>query len=169
MDKIEARRLALNNRKNEDKITASKLVLEAIIKSKVLDDYSNVGIYYPLGNELDIMPLIDYYPNISFYLPITKKNIYFVKYNQNDILIDGPFNTKEPIGEMVDRDKIEVFLIPCVGISNTNQRIGYGKGYYDRYLSDYNGLKIGVCYKSGSNLDVKCDDYDVVLDCVFLG
>ena len=169
MNKKQARSLALKNRKNEDKIIASKLVLEAIIKSKILDNYSNIGIYYPLGNEINIMPLLEYYPNIKFYLPITKENIYFVKYITNDKLIDGPFHTKEPVGEMVNRDLIEVFIIPCVGISNTKQRIGYGKGYYDRYLSGYNGLKIGVCYKSESNLDVECDDFDVVLDYVFLG
>lgn len=169
MLKKEARGLALANRKNEDIIKASNIVVEAIIKSKLLDDKSNIGIYYPLGKEIDITTLLDYYPNKNFYLPITKDEIYFVNYNKNTKLINGPFNTKEPVGDKVDREKIDVFIIPCVAISNLNQRIGYGKGYYDRYLSGYSGLKLGICYKNSAGLDVECDDFDVVLDYIFLG
>ena len=62
-----------------------------------------------------------------------------------------------------------MFLIPCVGITNENKRIGYGKGYYDRYLSGYSGLKIGIVYKELNNIDLKCDIYDVILDMVFEG
>lgn len=167
MKKIEARKLALELRKNENKNEASNNVIEALIKSSILNGFKNVGIYFPIGKEIDIMPLVLKYKNINFYLPKTKDEIEFVKYNGN--LVDGSFHTKEPIGNSVNRDLIECFLIPCVAISKDLKRVGYGKGYYDRYLNGYKGLKIGICYNSGANLDIEMDSFDLVLDKIFLG
>ncbi len=167
MNKAEARILSLNLRKKENKIKASNNIIEALIKSNILNNFKKVGIYYPIGNEIDIMPLINYYKNIEFYLPKTEDEISFIKYD--GLLIDGPFKTKEPVGEIIKRDLIECFIIPCVAISKDLKRLGYGKGYYDRYLNDYKGLKIGICYKNSSYLDIEMDSFDVKLDKIFIG
>ena len=167
MNKAEARILSLNLRKKENKIKASNNIIEALIKSNILNNFKKVGIYYPIGNEIDIMPLINYYKNIEFYLPKTEDEISFIKYD--GLLIDGPFKTKEPVGEIIKRDSIECFIIPCVAISKDLKRLGYGKGYYDRYLNDYKGLKIGICYNDVANLDIEMDSFDVKLDKIFIG
>ena len=166
--KKEARKKAYSLIKENDSTISSMVIIKNIIESKILDNYNNIGIYYPIGNEINIIPLVKYYKNKNFYLPITKDVLYFSKYNYLDELVDGPFKTKEPKGRIISRDEIECFLIPCVGISN-NKRIGYGKGYYDKYLKDYNGLKIGICYKNTSNLNCMMDEFDVDLDMIFVG
>ncbi|MCR5231364.1 MAG: hypothetical protein K6B64_01835, partial [Acholeplasmatales bacterium] len=74
---------------------------------------------------------------------------------------------KEPITEAVNRDLIDCYIIPCVGISN-NKRIGYGKGYYDRFLEGYKGLVIGITYKDFV-FDCNMDNHDRELDLVVLG
>ncbi len=167
MNKEEARRSALDLRFNENKKEASNNVIEALIKSKILNKFKNVGIYYPIGKEIDITPLISYYKDINFYLPKTEDELSFIKFDGN--LVNGPFHTKEPIGKKINRDIIECFIIPCVAISKDKRRIGYGKGYYDRYLKDYKGLKIGICYKNSSYMDIKTDSFDIKLDEIFLG
>ena len=169
MRKDEARKLALSLRKQIDNKAISKIVVDDILSSKVLDKYSNIGIYYPIGKEIDIMDIMNYYPNKKFFLPITRDEISFIEYKKDDKLVDGMFNTKEPIGEIISRDNIECFIIPCVVISKDNMRVGYGKGYYDRYLKDYKGLKIGIAYKDASNLDIEMDLFDLTLDKIFLG
>lgn len=163
------RNKALELRKNKNKDISSKNVIEKLISSNILDKFTNIGIYYPIGNEINIMDLVNIYPNKRFYLPITREEISFVEYNLNDKLVKGPFKTLEPVGDEVSRDLIECFIIPCVAISNENKRIGYGKGYYDRYLNGYKGYKIGVCYIESGDIDIKLDSYDVVLDCKILG
>ncbi|MBQ3253291.1 MAG: 5-formyltetrahydrofolate cyclo-ligase [Acholeplasmatales bacterium] len=167
MNKKEARAYALETRKKLDNKSASKTVFDALYISNILNNFDHIGIYYPIGKEIDITCLKDKYPNKTFYLPITKEDLYFSLYDGN--LIKGPFNTKEPTGSYINRDKIECFIIPCVAISNTNQRLGYGKGYYDKYLDGYKGIKIGVCYKELSNLKIECNEYDIELDYVFVG
>ena len=167
MNKIEARKKALDIRKELDSNTISNKIVEEIIKSNILDSYNHIGIYYPIGNEINIIGLLDYYKDKNFYLPITRDEIHFIKYQTNDKLVKAKFNTYEPIGEIVNRSNIECFIIPCVAISANNKRLGYGKGYYDRYLSNYDGLKIGVCYKELTNIDIIMDEHDIKLDKVF--
>lgn len=169
MDKNYIRKEALKDRKNCDSNTISKKVLDTIIEKKLLDKFKRIGIYYPIGNEINIMGLIDHYKDKEFYLPKTNEEIEFIHYKKGDLLIDGPFKTKEPKGESVNRDLIECFIIPCVAISKSNQRIGYGKGYYDRYLKDYNGYKIGICYSCFGDVDINCDSFDIYLDTKILG
>lgn len=167
MNKKEARIFALNLRKKENKNKASNIIIEALIKSNILNDFKRIGIYYPIGNEIDIMPLINHFKDIEFYLPKTEDEISFIKYD--GILKDGPFKTKEPVGNIIKRDLIDCFIIPCVAISKDLKRLGYGKGYYDRYLNDYKGLKIGICYEDATNLDIEMDSFDVKLDKIFIG
>ena len=167
MDKQEARRNILNKRKNMDSINASKVCFDALIISNILAKYKRIGLYYPIGSEINLMPLVDYYPDKEFYLPSTGSSLSFRRYNGK--LVPGPFRTMEATGSVIDRDKIECFIIPCVGISTDNRRIGYGKGYYDRYLDGYSGLKIGVCYKNFSMLDIKMDESDIRLDIIITG
>lgn len=169
MTKAIARKEALSLRKLENSDLVSIDIVNQIIESKVLDLYDNIGIYYPIGNEINIMKLVELYPNKNFYLPITRDEIDFIKYNKDDVLVDGLFNTKEPKGDIVKRDIIECYLVPCVAITNDNKRIGYGKGYYDRYLNDYKGMKIGICYKSSANIESDTDYYDLVLDKKIIG
>lgn len=169
MDKNYVRKEALEKRNSLNKNIASSNVISEIINSNILNNHNNIGIYYPIGNEIDIMRLQELYPNKNFFLPITRDEIYFVRYRRNDILLEAKFHTKEPIGEIVKRDSITCFLIPCVAISKDNKRIGYGKGYYDRYLASYNGLKVGICYKELSEYDVILDEHDIKLDLVIKG
>ncbi|MBQ9900258.1 MAG: 5-formyltetrahydrofolate cyclo-ligase [Acholeplasmatales bacterium] len=167
MNKEETRKYALSIRnKLANESINNKIVngLEEAIKK-----YNRIGIYYPIGSEINILNIIKKYPNKKFYLPITRDEISFIEYKLGDTLVDAKFKTKEPVGDITPRDMIECFIIPCVAISKTRQRLGYGKGYYDRYLKDYKGFKIGVIYKELNNLDFKSDSYDVYLDLVIEG
>ncbi|MBE6137970.1 MAG: 5-formyltetrahydrofolate cyclo-ligase [Erysipelotrichaceae bacterium] len=169
MNKNEARSKALKLRKNENKAISSEVALNSLLEMGILNDINHIGIYYPIGKEINIIDIVNKFPDKKFYLPITRDDISFIEYKLNDNLVDGPFNTKEPIGDIVNRSRIECFIIPCVSVGNGNRRIGYGKGYYDRYLDGYEGIKIGICYKSGINLDVICDEHDIILDYVIAG
>ena len=159
---------ALEKRKNKDNIKSSNKVVLDLINSKILDNHKNIGIYYPIGKEISLLGLLEHYKDKNFYLPITRDEISFIKYSLGDNLVDAKFHTKEPIGDITKRDSITCFLIPCVAVSNDLKRIGYGKGYYDRYLKGYNGLKIGICY-SDCIYDIELDSYDIKLDLVIKG
>ncbi len=169
MDKITARAFALEKRKKESSSRASSVVIQQILDSKMLENFTDIGIYYPIRNEISILKLMDYYPNKRFYLPKTAEELSFVLYKKDSPLVDGKFHTKELHGDSVCRDRIQCFFIPCVAISKDKKRIGYGKGYYDRYLEGYRGVCIGIGYASCSDLDIECERYDICLNHIFVG
>lgn len=65
-------------------------------------------------------------------LEIGSFNIYEPKYNQNNV---------------IDKSLIEFFIIPGLCFDESYNRLGYGRGYYDRYLINTKGYKIGVTFK----------------------
>lgn len=57
-----------------------------------------------------------------------------------------------------------ISILPGFAFDKNGYRIGYGKGYYDRFLQKYNGLKIGVCYNQCIAKDLPHGRYDVSAD-----
>ena len=166
MLKKELRKSLLEKRDSLEDISLS--IVSDIINSKILDNLKKVAIYYPLKKEISVLELINHYPSIDFCFPKTKNEIEFFCEKDLSMFKEGKFHCFEPITtNFVCRDDIDAFIIPCVGITKDNGRIGYGKGYYDRYLDGYKGIKIGVIYKELNKIDFECDPWDLKLDYVF--
>lgn len=60
----------------------------------------------------------------------------------------------------------KVLLIPGLGFTKNGERLGRGKGYFDRYLEDYKGLKIGLCFKVQLTNVLPQETHDVKMDWV---
>lgn len=56
--------------------------------------------------------------------------------------------------------KPDILLIPGLGFSASGQRIGRGKGYYDRYLKEYKGHRVGICFTEQLSDGIPTEDYD---------
>lgn len=74
----------------------------------------------------------------------------------------GAFGIDEPIGQAFDGD-IEVTVIPLLAVNERGFRIGYGKGYYDRYLKNAKTVKVGLGYSFQFD-NFKEDGWDIPLD-----
>lgn len=57
-------------------------------------------------------------------------------------------------------------IVPGLCFDAEGYRIGYGKGYYDRFLKSFNGISVGLCYSSGVKLKLPRGDYDVPVNIV---
>lgn len=58
----------------------------------------------------------------------------------------------------------KVLLIPGLGFTKAGDRLGRGKGYFDRYLENFKGLKIGLCFKVQLTNKLPCDPHDIKMD-----
>ena len=83
------------------------------------------------------------------------------------------FGIREPIKNsdyLISPSSINLFIIPGICFDLENNRVGFGGGYYDKYLgqSELNAFKIGICYKKQiSVVDViEVDDFDIKMDLV---
>ena len=83
---------------------------------------------------------IEYFKKSKFLLPIIEENdvMNFYKWNKNDILAINKYGMLEPIKSK--RINPNIILVPLLAFDNRKYRVGYGKGFYDKFLSKY--LKI---------------------------
>ena len=68
--------------------------------------------------------------------------------------------------KFIDKSKIDAVIVPLLAFDEQCFRLGRGKGYYDRYLSDYDGLKIALAYQMQMINKVVVDNYDVQMDVI---
>jgi 5-formyltetrahydrofolate cyclo-ligase len=83
------------------------------------------------------------------------------------VLTVSTFNVPEPIGNELPADPqdIQATIIPLIGFDRQGNRLGYGAGYYDRFLEQYPGIvKIGVGYACQQVDAIPHDQYDIRLD-----
>ncbi len=78
----------------------------------------------------------------------------------------GKFGILEPDESfpIIEKDKIDMVIVPGLAFSRECRRLGYGKGYYDKFLKDYKGKKIGIAFWEQIVDNLPYGHYDVLLD-----
>ena len=130
-----------------------------------------IGTYISFRDELDTKKLNQYLleRELNLALPaidFQTKEINFFMYHTNTELIENKFSILEP----KNKDKVifpKIILIPLLGYSKSGFRLGYGGGYYDKYLSK-NGIgdvkKIGIAFSFQEVEEIPVEDHDERLD-----
>ena len=114
----------------------------------------NISLYYPASYEVDVIKLLDVIDvkKIKTILPVIKNrnSMYFYRWNKRDILHINKYGMLEP---NPNTKKIipDVMLVPLLAFDKEKNRLGYGGGYYDKFLNKYlrfnkNLLTIGVAF-----------------------
>lgn len=98
-----------------------------------------------------------------------KSEMNFYRIDSLDELLPGSFGVLEP--EPSPEKKIvqtegTVCVVPAFMFDKKGFRLGYGKGYYDRYLSRYEGSTVGVCYEENVTDELFHGKYDRAVDLV---
>lgn len=162
MDKASVRAYALRLRKGI--VYDKEEILNQI--SPYLNNKKIVAIYYPLPFELDLRFLEEYFKNIEFVYPaIIEDKIVFRKKGKG--FLEGMYHILEPQGQIIEKEEIDLIIVPMLAINKDNYRVGYGKGYYDNYLHDYKGMTLGII-KASLLLDFKEEEHDVRLKDVII-
>lgn len=74
---------------------------------------------------------------------ISKDSMIFVEFKQGDRLIKSAFGVEEPIGDEY-LESIDLMIVPGVGFNEQGDRLGFGGGYYDRYLAHFKGHTVAL-------------------------
>ena len=147
----------------KNKIIVKKL--EDFIKRS---DSKNILLYIPLGIEVDVKPLIRSLrktKNKNVYVPFMQGETFkIVKYRLP--LHKKRFGIKEPNNSFFKAKKIDLAIIPVVGVDKLGKRIGFGKGMYDRFFAKLNYKPIMVFTQLilCKSEKILSDNYDIQAD-----
>ena len=152
---------ALDKRKECIQRRSSLSKSERLLKEKAITNCvlpflkGKIGTYIPIRNEVDVYSIFK--DEFDLYIPKMLDDTTIAFYSDQEEKINGSFSTIEPIG-LSEEKNLDIILVPVVGFFDT-YRMGYGKGYYDRYLSKSSALKIGVAFDvQETQFDVKPTD-----------
>ena len=162
-----AKAFALNPRAGEQ-------VCQQLLDSKKLKTNQIVAVYWPLGDELDPMPLLNKLHELGHQtlLPVmlgAGKPLLFRKWESNDSLKIAQFGTYEPCEDKPVL-KPDVILAPLLAFDRHGYRLGYGGGFYDRTIENLRQTKsvsvFGVAYAAQEMNRVVRGPFDQPLDAV---
>lgn len=128
----------------------------------------NILLYHSLPDELSTHEFINkWHSHKHFFLPrVNGLNLEILPYDQSRLHL-GAFNIEEPDGaNLTDISEIEVVIVPAVAYDLHGNRVGRGKGYYDRLLADTNATKIGMAYDFQIFDEIDTDPFDIPVDIV---
>lgn len=154
----------------DEKRIRSQYICNVVKKHLAVSGARVVALFSPLGYEPDIWPLVESLAStVSVVLPRVEGDIMnFYVYDRNSMAV-GSFGINEPQNSVgVDAGEIDAVVVPGLAFSVDGARMGRGKGYYDKYLSQSGcrALKIGVCYREQVVPDIPTESHDVKMDTV---
>ncbi len=170
-DKIRSDIKAQRKSLSADFITsASNKITDTLIS--YLEDKRCVMIYLSAFNEPDTFALAKelHKRDIKTVVPVSDTDSFTIIPSVIKSVSDlqkGAYGIYEPKAvSPVDISEIEVVIVPGIAFTKSGDRLGFGKGYYDRLLSDFKGVKIGVCYDFQIIDNIPVSPHDVSMDLI---
>ena len=166
MDKQSLRKWARGQRKELDMGAISAILTEKLVQTEEYKNSKNIMLFYPLPDEVNLLLLLKDKTK-NFYLPRIKgEELECCVYKKGDKLCESCFHTLEPVCEACNKTNIDMVIVPALAVDKNGYRLGYGGGFYDRFLSDFIGIKV-CCIPKGFILEtVYPENHDVKMDLI---
>ena len=134
MNKTDLRTKAKNIRKNLPLEKISQKAVELIQANELYKNSKHIMIYYPMQYEINLLALLK--DDKKFYLPrVNGKFLEVCPYKINDKLLKSDLNILEPTTKAVGNEILDLVIVPALMADYNNYRLGYGGGYYDRFIN----------------------------------
>ncbi len=128
-----------------------------------------IGVYYPIGSEIltqDIIQELLSNGKEVFLPKVIEKEMEFRKIIDFSSLEKGSFDIMEPKEDCEIDNDLDVVLVPTVGISPIGVRLGYGHGFYDRFLAKHKSVTISLTFEKQIVKKIPKSEHDIIIDWV---
>jgi 5-formyltetrahydrofolate cyclo-ligase len=145
---------------------ASRAICEHLESWSLFQQSRTILVYMPVQFEADLTPLLSRHPRKRWVLPriIPEENhrMDFRPYDVNR-LVQHRFGMLEPASDstVIAEEEIELTLVPGLAYDRLGYRLGYGGGYYDRFLSRFGGVSAGIIFHTLLLDSIPHDAHDV--------
>lgn len=153
----------------EVRIKKSKIIVEKISKLSKFVSGEKIMLYYPFRGEVDLLSMVKDFNDKTFYFPVVdfeNKKIVVKEYSEpfkkNRFGIYEPVNGKELENILL----LDMIVVPGIVFDTNCYRIGYGGGYYDKFLYNLPVFSVGVCFDEQLIEKIPVEKNDVQVDMV---
>ncbi|MHB0920444.1 MAG: 5-formyltetrahydrofolate cyclo-ligase [Thiomonas sp. 15-66-11] len=173
-DRAALRRELLARRERlEDRDTKDAALGAALLRKLIALRPACLGAYCATRGEFDPLPILAQLaralPGVRFALPVVDaraRRMRFVPWMPGDALQAGAYGIDEPAHAAATAEP-DTLLVPCVGFVEAGLRLGYGGGYYDRYLAGRSEVyTIGLAYAACELDELRAEPHDQLLDLI---
>ena len=169
MNKKDIRDSVLFLRNSLDKKEASYIsrgICNDVTELEIYENAKDICLYMSINNEVDLSYLMEqsYKDGKNVWLPrVIEKQMDFYRYEKDTKLIEGAYGIKEPDSkDVLVPDDNTLIIMPGAVFSEDRKRIGYGGGYYDKYLAKHPKCHtVAVCYELQIFPDIPSEEYDI--------
>lgn len=172
MRKAELRQL-IRERKRQftpQQLEELSLAVSSLMKLPRIQQAKTIMLYHPLPDEVSTLPLLEQWHDKTLLLPrvIDDEHMELRRYSGPADLQQGAFGIMEPCGELfTDYQQIDVAIVPGMAFDDQGNRLGRGRGYYDRFLSRVPYIyKIGLCFRFQLVDELPNSENDIRMDLV---
>ena len=176
MDKKEIRRKVISKRDLlNNKIELDEVIEKKLKDNKIYKNSKNIFIYLGFGSEINTIKYVEDFLNegkkiIIPYTDMKNKVMYGIEINTLDGLEKNKFGILEPtdISEIFNKEDIDLIIMPGVAFDRSGNRIGYGGGYYDKFLCGMSSdiPTIALAYDIQILEEVPSEKHDIKVDMV---
>ena len=149
--------------------TASARICEHLAAWPMFRQAQTVAAYMAFGNEISLMPLMQQFGNKRWAIPRTlvkpEPRLVFHPYDPTR-LARHPFGMLEPDASLpvVEPHELDMILVPGVAFDPRGYRLGFGGGFYDRFLPQVTATKVGIAYTALIVEQVPHEPFDQAVD-----
>lgn len=153
----------------DEKLRRSESVMEKVSALEAFRRAGVVLLYWSMADEVQTHSFVErWYREKTVLLPCVDGNdLRLRQYTGPGCLVAGEqFGIGEPTGpEWTDLDAVELIVVPGVAFDRNGNRMGRGRGFYDRMLkSAHKAVKVGVCYSFQLLDSIPVEEFDVPMD-----
>lgn len=159
-------------KKEENSLKDSK-IFKNLISLNSYKRAKKIFIYIGFGSEINTKSLIEIMlkEGKEVFVPkVLEEEMIALKITSLNNLIESKFKILEPIGEKsdIDGEEFDLIIMPGVAFDRSGNRIGYGKGYYDKYLKDIKSdiKKIALAYELQLIEEIETEEHDLKVDSI---
>lgn len=158
----------------DDRKRLSLLATDRLLALSSLSCCKKILLFYPFRDEIDTRPFLEsaLLRGQQIWLPLTKQKerqlIPYV-YGGQDTLRQGAYGICEPdpaVAQRAEIAELDAVIVPGVAFDQAGGRMGYGGGFYDRFLTELQRkpLLIGYCFSTQLISQVPTESHDVQMD-----
>lgn len=163
--KNELRKSAKEIRKSLDISTKSKVLTNLIRQNKIYQNSQNIMLYYPTKYEMNFLDLLN--DNKNFYFPRVKgEELLVCPYKKGEKTEISNLGICEPCSTPAAPTILDLIIVPALMVDKNGYRLGYGGGFYDRFLKDIKAKTICAIPKELLVEELPIEEFDLPMDII---